>query len=49
VKVVQNNFLVIGYLSSMCAVKETTASWWLLPVVVTFALAGTLARAVRKK
>jgi len=42
--------LVIAALAGTAALStQTTASWWLLPVIVTLALAATLARAVRKK
>ena len=42
--------LVIAALGGTAALStHTTASWWLLPVIVTLALAATLARAVRKK
>jgi hypothetical protein len=42
--------LIIAALAATAALStHTTASWWLLPVIVTFALGATLARAVRKK
>jgi hypothetical protein len=42
--------LVIAALAGTAALSaHTTASWWLLPVIVTLALSATLARAVRKK
>lgn len=42
--------LVIAALAGTAALStHTTASWWLLPVIVTLALTATLARAVRKK
>ncbi|WP_194918751.1 hypothetical protein [Catenulispora rubra] len=42
--------LVVAALAGTAALStHTTASWWLLPVIVTLALAATLARAVRKK
>lgn len=42
--------LIIAALAGTAALStRTTTSWWLLPVIVTFALAATLARAVRKK
>jgi hypothetical protein len=42
--------LVIAGLGGTAALSaHSGASWWLMPVVVTLGLAGTLARAVRKK
>ena len=42
--------LIIAALAGTAALStHTTASWWLLPVTVTLALAATLARAVRQK
>ena len=42
--------LVVAALGGTAALStHTTASWWLLPVIVTLALAATLARAVRQK
>jgi hypothetical protein len=42
--------LVVAALAGTAALStHTTASWWLLPLIVTAALAATLARAVRKK
>jgi hypothetical protein len=42
--------LIIAPLGDTAALStHTTASWWLLPVIVTFALAATLARAVGRK
>lgn len=42
--------LIVAALAATGALStHTTASWWLLPVIVTLALAATLARAVRKK
>lgn len=42
--------LIVAALAGTAALStRTPASWWLLPVVVTLALAATLARAVRKK
>lgn len=42
--------LIIAALAGTAVLStHTTASWWLLPVVVSLALAATLARAVRRK
>lgn len=42
--------LVVAGLAGTAALStHTTASWWLLPLVVGLALVATLARAVRKK
>ena len=42
--------LIVAALGGTAALStHTTASWWLAPVVVTLALAATLARAVRRK
>ncbi|WP_194898193.1 hypothetical protein [Catenulispora pinisilvae] len=42
--------LIIAALAGTAGLStHTTASWWLLPVIVTLALAATLARAVGKK
>jgi hypothetical protein len=42
--------LIVAALAGTAALStHTTASWWLLPAVVTIALAATLARAVRRK
>ncbi|GAA1974817.1 hypothetical protein [Catenulispora subtropica] len=42
--------LIIAALAGTAVLStRTTACWWLLPVVVTLALAATLARAVRRK
>lgn len=42
--------LVVAALAGTAALSTyTTASWWLLPLIVALALAATLARAVGKK
>ncbi|GAA2020535.1 hypothetical protein GCM10009839_16570 [Catenulispora yoronensis] len=41
--------VVAGLAGTAVLSTRTTASWWLLPVVVTLALVTTLARAVRSK
>ena len=42
--------LIVAALAGTAALSaHTTASWWLVPVVVTLALAATLVRAVRGK
>jgi uncharacterized membrane protein len=41
--------LIIAALGATAALStHTTASWWLLPVIVTLALGATLGRAVRR-
>ena len=42
--------LIIAALAGTAALStHTTASWWLLPLIVALALSATLARAVRAK